>query len=85
VSAAKKSKVRVLSGRVLYTHPEHDDSLRAPVAEALANGGIETASAVRNTEGAVVDLHPEAAASLIEQGVVERARLSLDGRDRGPG
>jgi hypothetical protein len=72
VTAGRKVKVRVLPGRVLYTHPDHDDGLHAPRAEALSNGGIETGSAERHTQGATVELHPDAAASLIAQGVVEK-------------
>ena len=73
VSAARKVTVRVLPGRVLHTHPEHEDGLRAPSAEALSNGGIATASAERHGPGDAVELHPDAAAGLVAAGVVERA------------
>jgi hypothetical protein len=67
-----KPNVRVAPGRIVYTHPEHVDALHAPDAETLAaNGGIATASADRQTEGAELHLSPDVLDLLVAQGVVE--------------
>ena len=71
MSAARKVVVRVLPGRVIYTHPDHPNAVRAPEAEALAAGGIETRSAQAHRESDAVSLPAHVADALREQGLVE--------------